>query len=242
MHRRCLIAVTLAASLLPGLVAASDVASPEPSAKRFIVFGVDRTDTWERMTHLGLQLAEQTLLHDLRPGDEILYRWISDRSYAADQVFAHVRLPEILRSSGQLDRRGKQAEAASRQALVAAARAGRDQLRGLTSASRVGTSDLSHGTESTDLIGFLAAAGEQFAQAGNGPQRQLILVSDLEDTRHFTAEPDLNGVDVLVYFVSLRADPAMGQRIQQEWTQRFTDFGARSISIRPAVVETGPKP
>ena len=151
-------------------------------------------------------------------------------------------LPEIVRSSGQIDRRGKQAEAASRQALLTAARTGRDQLRGLTPDADAGMPDLRHGTESTDLVGFLAAAGEQFAQTDNGRQRQLILVSDLEDTRHFTAQPDLNGVDVLVYFVSLRADPALGQRIQQEWTQRFTDFGARSVSFRPAVVGTGTMP
>jgi hypothetical protein len=240
MHAPLLAAAALAfATLLPITPARAEPAEPAATpAGRTIVFGVDRSDTWERMTRIGMALAEQTLLHDLRPGDEIVYRWISDRSYAADQAFAQVRLPVLLAAKGQLDHRGKQEAARTRQALITAARQGQTQLRRFTpeaSSANPGL-DLRNGTKSTDLIGFLTAAAEQFAQTDASRPRLLIIVSDLEDNRRFPVKPNLAGVEVVVYSVSLRADPAKGQQLQKQWTQFFTQSGARVVEFRPAMV------
>jgi len=243
MHALILAAALAAASLLPStLVRAGTAVAAATPAGRAVVFGVDRTDTWDRMTRIGMALAEQTLLHDLRPGDQILYRWISDRSYAADQAFAQVHLPALSAAKSQLDHRGKLEAARTRQALISAAGQGRAQLRRFTPEALPASPalDLRKGTKSTDLIGFLTAAAEYFAQSDAARPRQLVMVSDLEDNRRFAVKPNLAGVAVLVYSVSLRADPDKGQKLREQWTQFFTQCGARAVEFRPAMAVPEP--
>jgi hypothetical protein len=228
--------LTPAASAAPA-GATAPAASAEP---RFVVFGVDRSEPWNAMSRTTLGLAEQALLRDARPGDELVYRWISDRSYAADEAFAHIVLPTLSRAANPLDRQGRANEASSKQALARAAEEGLAQLRrhvpGATPAG--GRPDLRKGTPSTDIYGFVTAAAGHFAAAPAGRAKQLVIASDMEDNRRYQVRPDLKGVEVVVYLVSLKADPVAAQRLQAQWTDFFRECGATRTSFRPVMPES----
>lgn len=234
MHRHA--CFLIAALFFPTI----SVASPTTEAKeapRLIVFGVDRTASMDtNMTRLGLALAEQTLRHDLHPGDTIVYRWISDRSYATDQVFAQVNLPNIPDAKGNaLDRKLKIHIANAQATLVEQARQGLAQLRRYQSVQS--PIDLSKGTNSTDVMGFLAAAAEQLKEAMlNRQQPVLMLVSDLEHNEEQAVKPDLKGVKVIVYMVNIKGDAVLAQQLKQHWQSFFEESGAESVVFRPAVL------
>ena len=74
-----------------------------PRVPVYTVYGADRTGSYEDMTRLALGIAA-TLIDRAGPGDELVMRWISDRSYQTDQVFAHLRMP-VLPEFGPVNRR-----------------------------------------------------------------------------------------------------------------------------------------
>jgi hypothetical protein len=110
---------------------AADEADPQrdqgPKA-RLTVVGVDRTESWEAMTQLTLGLAEH-VLSEAKPGDTLVFRWISDRSYAPSEQFTRVTLPAIERPTSRLDRQGQQRYLAARRALAGAYQDGMRQIR-----------------------------------------------------------------------------------------------------------------
>jgi hypothetical protein len=216
---------------------AADEADPQrdqgPKA-RLTVVGVDRTESWEAMTQLTLGLAEH-VLSEAKPGDTLVFRWISDRSYAPSEQFTRVTLPAIERPTSRLDRQGQQRYLAARRALAGAYQDGMRQIRRFVpgSADHPGTPDLRQGTPATDLMGFVTAAAEVFATAPPESAKVLVVIGDLQDNRNFDVKPDLQGVDVVVHLVSRDADPTRAQLLKERWTAFFTERGAQSVTFMP---------
>src|SRR5207245_1082871 len=78
------------------LVAATHIQPPTPSVApappRFIIVGVDRTETYEKMTSAALDVLERRIA-ETQPGDHLLARWISDVSYRPEETFLDLELP-----------------------------------------------------------------------------------------------------------------------------------------------------
>ncbi len=198
-----------------------------PAEPRFIVVGVDRTESWERMTRPALALAEQTLRVS-RPRDELLFRWISDRSYRSDEAFAHIKLPAISTGTGNpFDRREKQALDLANNRFRAEAKKGIDTIRAQHPEGP---------TTSTDIPGFLAAAAEQFSATPAGYRKVLVIISDMEDNRNYKVRPDLSSVEVQIYLmvISEHPDPAQGERLKTQWTAFLKKCGAASVTFMSA--------
>lgn len=242
------IAITLlagAASALP-----ADAQQPAPAALgRLIMFGVDRTERWEEMTHMTLGLAERTLekvqlgaaadaeLHAM-PGDTLIFRWISDRSYSPTEVFAEVHLPTLIQPRGPFDREGKRNAATALARLKQALIGGLDAIRKQRPDHQEGRSVLTQGTRATDILGFLTAASEQFAQAPAGVKKVLVLATDMQDNRHYKIKPDLSGVEVIVYLIARgNANPVAAHHLQERWTALFKTCGAEQVSYRPVPLD-----
>ena len=87
----------------------------------------------------------------------------------------------------------------------------------------------------TDLVGALAAAASELAQAGPSATRRLVVISDIDDTAGRSADLTalrLDSADVLVH-VQESADPALGQQRRAAFTSLIMGAGARSIQFVP---------
>lgn len=200
----------------------------EQDMPRFVVFGVDRSESWTEMTQSALKLAEKAL-SGARPGDEITYRWISDKSYHSSEVFAHVRLPRIAKAADMFDKAAKRRRRAALVQFHAERKRALEQLR---------SQHPEAGTPSTDIYGFLTAAAEHFTQAPTGLAKTLIVVSDMKDNRRYEVQPELSGVEVQVYLVvRANADPTTTQRLKDHWTEYLARSGTRSVSFLPLPAE-----
>ena len=197
----------------------------ETEAPRFVVIGIDRTENWETMTRPALRLAETTIRQS-HPGDELVVRWISDRSYRSDETIAHIRLPAIPRKAvNPFDRQAKLELAAAKSRVQSEA------VRGL---QLINSQQTRPATRATDVYGFIAAAAEHFAEASPGVHKVLVIASDMGDNRKQRLYPDLRGVDVEVALV-VHADPnpVRVAALKDAWTAYFSRCGAQSVKYSP---------
>ncbi len=208
------------------------------SAARFTVVGIDRTDSLQDMTRAALRLAEP-YFWQAQPGDQVVGRWISDRSYAEDQTLVRLELPEPAALPQVRNRFDAVRQAAHRGAAEAHAR---EILVRKTAALRVLRAQCVGATPSTDLAGFVMAASEILTQrAGAYADRWLVVLTDLEDNRGFKVAPRLDGVHVEVQLVGREANPEKVERLRLHWTQRFTSWGAAEVRvIRPILPAAQP--
>lgn len=229
----------LAAALLSGcsgsnsgVAQAKQVAVQAPQAAktaqapRMVVFGVDRTERYEVMTKPALALAEQALLQ-AAPGDELVFRWISDRSYRSDELIVLVKLPEVPRVRNQFDPREKTLAHGAMNRLRAEVQRGLQALRAQAPSS---------GTSSTDLYGFITSAAEHFSLAPSGLRKVLVIASDMEDNRRYNIRPNLSGVEVQIYLLVIekQPDPAQFAQLKARWARYFLEHcGAARVDFLP---------
>jgi len=206
---------------------AAPAEQPAPAAPRFLVIGVDRSESFDRLTRTALGLAEQHL-RKARPADEMVVRWISDRSYRSDEVFLHVRLPDLPTVA-------ENPFNAKQRAVVAEAKR-RFQGEASKALNVIQAQHPEGGTPSTDIFGFIAAAAEHLAVAPAGYERQLIIASDMEDNRRYDVVPDLSGVAVRIHLIVIaeQPDPSRIASLKTVWEGYFKKAGAASVTFEPA--------
>lgn len=211
---------------------------------RFTVIGIDCSGSYTSMIDQGLRIASE-LVRLSEPGDEILVRWISDRSYQSDQAVAHIKIPPEPQSQprpvsdgNRFDQRARrqlaiwQAQEAYRQSSF------RSQLEKLKTHEVSRLQALPRPVANhTDIYGFIAAAGDAFRERRqSGSELHLVLVTDLKDTvQRDIGVPDMGGVSVAIWGVLTDSDPKVAYRLREEWQQFFLEKGlAASVDVRSA--------
>lgn len=209
------------------------MAQAQSGEGRVIVVGIDRTEGYQAMTRSALRLAEKVVL-DARPGDRVIFRWISAASYGPDQTIAVLDLPvpDLPVPKSSMDREGQVAR--QRAARRAATRIAESKLAmvELLRKACVGA------TRATDIAGFVEAAAEIFAAAPTSKSRRLVLYTDLLDNRHFDVSPDLRDVLVEAHLVRTLEDPGVAGELREDWRSRFLAWGARQVTF-PPVIDVG---
>lgn len=203
------------------------------AAGSFIVVGVDRTAEFDAMTAPALRLAE-SLVWNAAAGDTVVVRWISHRSYAADQTLVHMALPApaaLPEVRNRFDARGRRQRQAAAQAQDQAL------LRAKAAALRTLRAQCVGPTPATDIVGFVQAAAEVFSRDAAPEQaRRLVLFTDLEDNRGFRVTPQLDGVAVEVQLLGQQSDPERASRRRARWRDWLEARGAVSVRfLRPAL-------
>ena len=203
---------------------------------RLLVVGIDRTESWKTMTRDALRVAQE-VLRTAQPGDDLSFRWISDRSYEPSERVVDVVLPRLSHSKHAFDRRGK---AAARHAGVEL-RAVWDQSRAhLAALTPEQQPFLANGTPSTDLYGFFAAAADRFAADTEGRHHILVVISDTEDNRAQSFKPDLRGVEVVIkLLVKPGTTPAIVRQASRRWQEFLVACGSNKVKVAVASAVPG---
>lgn len=188
----------------------------------YTVIGIDRT-AGPDMTRDGLTLARAYVLA-AKPCDRLTLRWISEKSFVASEVVGELRLPCLPEKAGTFDaaatRRYKEAElTVSRSRKDAAAVLDALAAKNLPA------------TQSTDIVGFVAAAAGSLGEEPTA-RRRLVIVSDFADNAKRSASVDLSGVTVTMHLVGSEADPARAQELTSGWATALTQMGASAAELR----------
>jgi len=211
----------LVALLLLGAGLALGQTATEPAAARWIVYGLDTTGSYALVSQAQQRAAEQ-LARDSRPGDVWFFRQINDRSYDESAAILTVRLPSAPASvTNPFDRNARTRQQAANRRLEQVRRAAADQLRAFRAPS----------APRTDVVGFLAKAGELLQGAPKDAERIVMIASDLADNIGRKAEVNLAGARVIVNMFQGGANPQAAQGIRRLWRDRLTRWGAREVSF-----------
>ncbi len=200
----------------------------QAGAASVTVVGIDRSDG-VKMTLPALRMAEEQAWR-AEAGATVIFRWISDRSYAPDQVIAMLALPatpQLPLVRGPFDRRGRAARERARALFSRRVHAEKERtVRALRAVSCTGP------TNSTDIVGFFQAAEERFDEYGSEVSRRIVVYTDLQDNRHFRVRPRLEGVEIDVYMMRVDPDPARSRKLRQRWQGLFQGWGAGPVIFR----------
>lgn len=194
------------------------------SAGRFVVIGVDRTAGYDQMTAVGIAIAVDYVKH-AGLGDEVVVRWISDRSYQADQLVGHLKVPTanfpVVR--GIFNTRMKRRRELELAGLKAQVLTIKTETVELLTAQCVGP------TKRTDIIGFVTAASEAFARIPQAVEHILVLATDLLENTHFNGDIDLTGAKVRVHLIHNVANPGEIAVMRKKWSEKFMRWGASEV-------------
>jgi hypothetical protein len=156
----------------------------------------------------------------MRPGDEIIVRWLSDRSFLKDGNFVdHFRIPELVHCVGTpFDVKCRGRGAALQQARTEAAARIRDLRPRIAMRS--------------DMYGFFQKSADILRETPPGTEHWIHVATDLEDNVRFKATPGhLEGIHVVVHGYEPSGDPAYVARERELWTRYFLENGALSVSF-----------
>lgn len=210
------------------------VAVQNSRAESFIVFGVDRTEAYAFMTRVATAIAID-YVRNADQGDELIARYISDNSYGAGQILSHLQVPvaDLPVVNGAFDWRGKKSlERAKALHIIGVAQVKKRALAGLMA-------NCPRATSRTDIVGFLAAAVEDFRLASGSQQKRLVLATDLVENTFFNANLDFHDVVVTVYVLNGPVDPAVADKLRREWMEKFLQWGANSVEfLRPSLEQS----
>lgn len=197
---------------------------------RLLVCGIDRTGRLGGSRAPETRRAAAKLCADVvkmaGPGDEVIVRYISDRSAGDDQEVCRVILPGGARTcSNKFDRRCSHLALKERQLLASA----RDEA-----VRKVEAADVTPARH-TDIFGFMQAAAYAFERA---PDRvhELYVASDLDDNKRFKLAPRLSETKVTVFLFQNGKDPEGVEARKANWDRLFHEWGARSVDFRPSQV------
>jgi hypothetical protein len=197
---------------------------------RWNVFGLDVSGSY-RLLDKASNGAADLLLREAAPGDVWWFRVIKDQSYDESAAIMTLRMPQAApHSANVFDRRSRQQELSSERTIDQARRAAADYLRGF----RMRRSD------KTDILGFLAKAGELLEAAPPGADKNIYIASDMKDNAGQNPQIKLRNVSVFVWMFQSGADARDAQNRRKMWEDRLKRWGAKSVTfIDPSQISVG---
>lgn len=147
--------------------------SSKKSLPKLIVAGIDRSYSYKLTKSALMETAR--LVAKLSPGDKILVRWISDMSYKSDQLITHTKLlsAEIPECLNKFDIACKRRALALDHRLLVFHK---HLIENIMSAEYTSS-------KSTDIEGFIQAAGDVFSHTDPNSLKELWIASDLKTNR-----------------------------------------------------------
>jgi hypothetical protein len=200
--------------------------SVEIRPPRYSVCGIDRTGSYD-FVGPGLELCAR-LVAEARPGDVIVFRWISHASYLADDFIARFSLPDValVNCTNPFDQRCKRARGAQEAQLNAVKRAFSQQILHLRPTI----------VYRTDIYGFFQAASEILAAAPAGAERHIYAATDLLDNVRYRISPDLQGMQITIFAFQTDANPQRTLELRRRWETFFRNHGAAAVAFHTAEV------
>lgn len=196
-------------------------ASPAPPTGTVVVCAIDRSASYDFTTPGRRACAREILL--AQAGDEVIVRFISDRSYRAEEVVTHLRLPAVAQCRNPFDLRCKAAEKRGRRVATQLRARALEELRRVPTAARA-----------TDIIGLLLAAEDHFDATPATARRKLVIASDLHDNVGQRILPNLLGVDVIIVALESDADVVAARALRNRWAAFLYRARARQVRFVPA--------
>jgi hypothetical protein len=158
------------------------------------------------------------------PAGAVIVRVIDGESAMNEAEVVRVLVPDPIRCDNPFAPRCRSAARERDEELARARAAAVEEIRAVR--PRAGA---------TDLVGALAAAAAELAQAEDGARRRLVVISDIDDTAGRATNLTLlrlDATDVVVH-VQEPADPAVGERRKAAFAALVTAAGARSVRFVP---------
>ena len=202
------------------------IVMPVYAQRQVIVFGLDETGSYD-LREKGLGIAAR-LIANLKPGDVIYIRTITESSYHDGCAILRLEIPELKKApQNRFDVRAhrkhllisKQINVIKKQAI--------DLLQKLPPIN----------ANKTDIHGFFAAAADRFKiETTKGDCRKfVILSSDMQDNCLVNTQTNLSGAKVIIAGFQVYADPFVANRIKAEWNKTLIKkYNADSVSYIPA--------
>jgi len=189
---------------------------PEPAKSRVIVIGIDDTgsyDLWENAKKIVSQIVAE-----LKPGDIIYLRTISDASYIDKNGIFRLEIPQIRSNKPEnpFDRRAKRYQKVLAKQLYTIKKEAIERVSQLKSTKAT----------KTDFQGFLAIASEKIALHSKTRIPLVIIASDLQENVHYSPELNLSSTRVIVAGFPPMKDPKKTQEFKKHWKKYFAQIGA----------------
>lgn len=197
--------------------------SAQAEAGRFFIIGIDETGSYDLRSR-SMAILENFILEVMQPGDAMLGRRITDKSYLDTPEIQ--LLPQILlipemspAKNNTFDLRAKrQAEAERNQQSIVRLQAIK-HLRALKPVK----------APRTDIHGFFAAAADRLAMADNYAEKYVIVASDMIDNQKLASSIDLRGARVVILAFQKDFDPKKTMKTREYWEKTITAMKASSV-------------
>lgn len=211
-----------AAIVVAALISATSPCLHSQAAARTItVCGIDRSGSAKEFLATAVDVCANEIA-SATAGSTVIVRWISEASYRSNEEAVRVTIPSPIRCVNQYDFRCKRAGGAAERNARSAKRAALTTLLSLRPAT----------APRTDLMGYVQAAADAFAEDTAGSSHRLVVATDLVDTRGFRTAPVLKGADVLLVLLISEEDPAKVVATRDRWTHWFERLGAQRVVFR----------
>jgi hypothetical protein len=209
--------------MLRVLLLAATIAGDTARLPSVTVIGIDRSGSAYPMLATALYEAARWIAQ-MGPGDDLRVRWISASSYAASEEVIHIQMPAAPRvCRNTMDLACRNAYSAWQTSAQAVRREAATRLLAMKPA-------VAH---STDIAGYLAAAGEILNDLP-AANRTLVVITDSYDTRRQAVSPDLRGIGVVIATLQLDDDVARSAKARLDLAAFFRERGASTVMVRRA--------
>lgn len=195
----------------------------------FEVVGVDISGSYDEMTSKAMEIVKEIVMR-AKPGDEIFIRTISSESYPPvtsngwRNTILHQKFTKVPPKPNLFDRKAKLRYL---KALKEFNSQKADAMRKLDNMRF-------KPAHQTDIYGFIQAASDLFTLAPQGTRKVLAFATDLKDTANYKINPDLKGVEVVIFQFLSDADPSKSAKLKEEWAKKLKEWGATKVTIYPS--------
>jgi hypothetical protein len=192
-----------------------------PAAPRVVVVGIDETGSYA-LTPLALERAAEFFKQNACPGDLWIFRRITRDSYSDTATIPvykgqpFVKLPKVRPKPGNaFNKRGRLAYLRDLKRF--------EQMRQQV-AEAVSKFKPRQGVIGTDIWGFLRKANDLGCS-------DIVMFTDLGDTRNLRVELNLNGARVWVLGFQSGRDPRKTVATRKRWETRLQKAGASKVTF-----------
>ena len=208
-------------------------AAPALAAGRLFVLGVDETGSYA-LRNMSIKRVERFIAGQMRPGDTLIARRITGRSYldVPENLLlpSYLKLPEI--GAGTSNRFNVLARKKHQRLLRGIALLKKRAIKYIHELKPVKANK-------TDIYGFLAA-GADYLALSKKTEKFILIASDMEDNCSRKSEINLAGAKVIVMAFEKNVDPAKTGAVKRKWRKIFRKMQAGSVIFLPPDQDLGP--
>ena len=192
-------------------------------AGKVVVYGIDESGSYPfRLQSINIA---RNIIMNLKPGDILYLRWITDKSY--DDSCSILRL-EIPRVGGKVSNKFNKKAHYRQQFLIMRGKLLKQKaIRMLEETEPVKV-------KKTDIWGYLAAAADRIdcehCRLGSC-ETKIVIASDMEDNCHLDPEIDLQGADVIIVGFKSGSDPTKTRKLKTAWKQKLMSRKASTVNF-----------